>query len=250
MSYPGVPGAPGAPVPPKKKSNLLVWVLVGLVGFVVLVGILVAAAGYFMVKKVAKEGPAFAVTRMVAALNPDLEVVEADEAKGVIVVRNTRENKIYRLNLEDVKKGRIVFQEEGKEAVTVDVTKEGGQGAVEVHGPEGTMRMGAGADKPPDWVPAYPGATGEAQFSMRGAQGDSGSFSFLTKDPADQVARWFDAEFQKVNWKSSSNIMHQGGKTTGATVTAEDEKTGRGVIVTVSAEQEGTRVGVVYNAKP
>ena len=74
---------PQAP-PPQKKSNLLLWILLGVGGFIMIVIIGIVATGFFIAHKVKEAGfdadliksnPAMAVTKMMAATNPDIEVL-------------------------------------------------------------------------------------------------------------------------------------------------------------------------------
>src|SRR5450759_1653720 len=86
---PAPPGGPGAMYPPPpKKTSPIVWVLVGLGAFLLLVVIAVAGAGFFLVHKVKQAGldpelmrrnPGLATVKMMAALNPNIEVLSVNE---------------------------------------------------------------------------------------------------------------------------------------------------------------------------
>ena len=117
--------APAAPVkqaaPPRKKTSPLVWVLVGLLGLFLLVGIGVVAGGFFLVHKAKQAGldpslweknPGLAATKMITAMNPDVQVLKTDEDKGLITLRDKKTGKVYTMDFEAVKEGRIKFQEE------------------------------------------------------------------------------------------------------------------------------------------
>jgi hypothetical protein len=73
---------------------------------------------------------------MMAAVNPDIEVLDVDEDRGLVKVREKKTGKTLTLNFEDLKKGKIVVK-----------TNEGEEVAV------------GGKWEPPDWVPSYPGVT-------------------------------------------------------------------------------------------
>jgi hypothetical protein len=244
------------PPPAPKKTNVVLWIIVGVFGFFLFVGLLFMIAGYFFIQKVKQAGvdpdlmrrnPAMAVTKMIAAVNPNVEVISVDDAKGVIVVRNKTDGKVYRMNFEDVKQGRIVMQEEGKAPVTVDT--KGGSGSLEIKTPEGTTKIGGGVTHP-DWIPDYPGATNEGAYSVAGGEGDSGSYSFKTKDPVDKVISFYDDQFTKANLKVQRNSMNQNGKVVNGVVNAEDEGKKRNAIVTVSSDDQGVAtVGVTFQAK-
>src|SRR5689334_10874036 len=96
-----VPPPPGPPQmqmypPPPKKSNVLVWVLVGIGGFLLVVVIAVVCAGIFLVHKAKQAGldpdlirknPAMASVRVMAALNPNIEILSFDEDRSKVMVR-------------------------------------------------------------------------------------------------------------------------------------------------------------------
>ena len=101
-------------------------------------------AGFFVYRTAQRAGfdpremqrnPALAVSKMLAAVNPDLEVMHVNEGKGTITVREKSTGKVVTLNFDDVKRGRIVIgdESEGKTA-SIDIV--------------------ASADKVPSWLPA------------------------------------------------------------------------------------------------
>ena len=77
---PPIPGSfgpmPGNDPSQKKKTNIVVWVLLGIAGLVV-AGVLIAAgSAYYFVKQVANSGgPGMAIVKLITTLNPDLEVI-------------------------------------------------------------------------------------------------------------------------------------------------------------------------------
>lgn len=52
--------------------------------------------------------------KLIATLNPDLEVLNVSEAKGVITVKEKSSGKVVTLNFDDIKQGRIVINEGGR----------------------------------------------------------------------------------------------------------------------------------------
>src|SRR6187455_2979747 len=77
------PGLPGA-APAKRKTSPIVWVLVIILGIFVLGFVGVVGTGLFVYSKVRQAGvdpelfrtnPGLAVSRLIAAVNPDVEVV-------------------------------------------------------------------------------------------------------------------------------------------------------------------------------
>jgi hypothetical protein len=244
---------------PKKKTSPIVWILVGIAGVFVLMGIVVVAGGIFMVHKAKQAGldpdlmkrnPGLAATKFLATVNPNIQVLSTDEKKGLITLKDKQTGKVVTMTIDAVKNGKITFQEEGKEAVSVETRQDGSTGGVEVKSAEGSMKFGAGAvAKLPVWVPSYPGAAPEGTFSMQGQDGDTGSIQFKTKDPVDKVVRYYQAELKKGGLHETANITSSGGKSEGGLVTAEDESKKRNVLVSVSGGDEGTTVSVTYTTK-
>lgn len=253
MSTNVTPGPGSGQLPPAKKANWLLWVLAGCGGLIVIAALLALAGGLFVAHKAKQAGldpdlmqknPALAVTKMMATFNPDLEVLSVDERRGIITVRDKKDNKVLTINLEDAKKGKIVFQEQGKGAVAF----EGSEGSLKVQSDEGTMEFGAGG-KAPAWAPSYPGAKPEGVFQNKTAEGESGTFHFTVKDPPERVIQWYVAELNKAGMKTTSNAVQENGKTTGGMASAQDPGGKRSASVVVGYSEEGTSVTVTFGEK-
>jgi hypothetical protein len=236
--------------PQAKKTNPLVWVLAAVLGLFFLAGIVVIGAGYYVVHKVkqAAANPALAVTRMIAAANPDVEVVSIDENKGILTVRDKKTGKTITMNFEDAKNGRFVFKEDGKDAVTVDAGGGGSTGKVEIKTADGVARLGAGGQLP-SWLPSYPGADTKGTFSATGNTGETGSFAFTTKDPFDRVLNFYEDGLKKAGLHVTRTVTGSDGKSSGAVLNGEDESKNRTAAVILGASDEGTTVSLTFSAK-
>jgi len=128
--------------PPQRKSKVLVWVLLGCGGLIALVLIAMLALGLFIRHRASEFGgnPGFAAAKMLAAMNPNVEVVAADEATGKITLRHKRTGKTVTLDFRDVQEGRISFEDEDGKKVEIETRGEGGRGSVTVKEPDGTTR--------------------------------------------------------------------------------------------------------------
>ena len=244
---PTQPVPPGQPVPPKKKTSPIVWILIGVVAFMFIAVVLAVGTLYFVGRKVARDitsNPAGAVTRLIAAANPDVDVLKYDETRGIITVRDKKTGKTFTMNFEDVKNGKFVMQEEGKPAVTMETSASG----LEVKSAEGNLKIGAGG-KAPDWVPGYPGSNPEGTFGMQGNDGETGSYHFKTKDAADKILSFYSDALGKAGLKVNSTTTSENGKTSGGMVMGEDESKKRSAMVTVGTEEGESTVSVTFSVK-
>ncbi|MGE5645237.1 MAG: hypothetical protein ACM336_05535 [Acidobacteriota bacterium] len=221
-----VPPAP-APGAPKKKTSPLVWILIAIVGFIVLAIVGVTAVGFFAYHKAKQAGfdvallekkPELALLKMAVAANPDAEIVSIDEDRGIASVKNKKTGKVVTLNFEDIKNGKLTFEEDGQK-----VTLAGGDNAVKL----------------PSWLPAYAGATMHG-IAGEGPKGSAGGFSFKTADPPEKVAAFYEDELKKAGLTAERKAF---GST--ATVTAEDG--GRKASVTVIADGTGSEVSGTFS---
>jgi Predicted membrane protein len=135
--------APSVSTAPKKISPI-VWILVGIFGLFVVLGIALTAGAAFVAHKV-KQNPALAIAKLATVGNPDLEAVAADEGANTVTFKDKRTGETVTMNFDDVKKGKIVFKSNGKEA-TIQAHGEGQNGTLEINSPDGTVKIGAGAD--------------------------------------------------------------------------------------------------------
>ena len=244
---------PSYPPPPKKKSNVVVWVLAGCGTFVVLGVIAVMALSYFVWNK-AKEiekNPAFAVAKMMVSANPDVELVSADEEKGLITIKDKKTGEVFTVNLDDVENGKLTLKKDGEDAVTFEAKGDESRGSLEVKSAEGTASFGSGSvDKLPDWLPAYPGSGPEGSYSAQSKEGQSGGFNFLTADTPNKVISFYEESLERAGLTVTTNIMKQSGKATGGFASGEDSNQKRTAYITAAVGEDGTRVNVVFTIKP
>ncbi len=244
MSSPQVPLPPQPPPVPVKKTSPLVWILVGIISFMFLIGAVIAVGGYLFMNKVKQvAGSPAGVVKMMAAMNPDVEVISTDDSNGKITLKDKKSGKVITMNFDDVKNGKITFQEEGKEAVNIQAKGNGDAGSVDISGPDGKMHFGSGSGKVPAWVPAYPGSTPHGTYSASSDKEETGHYSFTTPDAVDKVAQYYQDQLKQAGY--SVNSVNAGG--TIVTGHTEDNKRTLGItLVSVSGE---TTASVTYNEK-
>jgi hypothetical protein len=233
---------------PKKTSPVL-WIVLGVLGFFVLIGLVVAIGVGMFVHKV-KQNPAMAVAKLLTAANPDIQVLEADEGRNSVKLRDKRTGETITVNLDDLKNGRINLRGPKGERATINAHGDGQNGSLEINGPDGSMKFGAGANaKMPDWVPVYPGATPTANFSMQGGDGSGGTFTYTTKDAPDAVIAFYNRTLTGNGFKITSTVNGTANGASGNMLSAENEATKQTVVVTVGNENGASAVSVIYGTK-
>src|SRR5580698_7331911 len=102
---------------PPKKSNVLMWVLIGVGGLFLLVVLAVGAGSFFLYRTVKNAGfdaalmsrnPGLAMAKMVTALNPDTEIVSTNYRSRTVVVREKSTGKIMTMKFDPDKKTMVI----------------------------------------------------------------------------------------------------------------------------------------------
>jgi len=246
----GAPPYQGPPMQagPKKTSPVL-WIVLGVLGFFVLVGLVITIGIGMFVHKV-KQNPAMAVAKLLTAANPDVEVLDADEGRNSVKLRDKKTGETITVNLDDLKNGRINLRGPKGERATINAHGDGQNGSLEINGPQGSMKFGAGANaKMPDWVPVYPGATPTANFSMQGGDGSGGSFAYTTKDSMENVAAFYNRTLTGSGFKINATVNGASNGASGTMLSAENETSKQTVVVTIGTENSVTAINIIYGTK-
>jgi len=247
-------GPPGA-APPPAKGGALKWVLFGCLGMILVGGLVTVGGVWWVGRKVkqvvdpglASRNPALAAAKMIATLNPDLEIVSMDEGRGTITIRNRKENKTVTFNAEDVKNGKFSFEtEEGKMEIQ---TGGGGQeGTLRVKGPDGEMTMG-GNIKLPAWLPAYPGAEATGSFGVQSSkEGQGGTAAFKTSDSVEKVTAFYQSALKGAGLTVTWNSMRTSDSQV-VTLEGKDPSEKREAGVTIAAQDGATQVTLTFQSK-
>jgi hypothetical protein len=207
------------PPPPPKKSNVVLWVLVGVGGFFLLIATVVVIGIAYVARN-----PALVMTKMITAANPNVDVVSVNRDNKQITLRDKKTGKTYNISFDDAKNGKFTVRENG------------GQTAFSI----------GGAARLPAWVPNYPGSAPQAAFSARGNEGDSGTFTFKTRDSADKVTKFYQEQFQASGLEITTNVTHQESQSAGGMLVAQDNVKKHTVTVVIGAEDLDTTVAVTY----
>jgi hypothetical protein len=235
----------------RKKTSPLIWVLVGCGGLTVIALVILFALGFFVSKKASEFGknPGFAAAKMIASMNPNVDVVRADENTGKITLRDKKTGKTVTLDFQEIQKGRISFEGEDGERVDIRGDGEGGTGSVTVEGREGKMRFGQGSlSDIPDWVPRCPGGESVGAYAAQSSGEQGGTFQLKCSGSAEQVAAYYERELKGAGMKIEKHSMQADNRSV-QTVMGTDEGRQRVVTATVSSSDEGTVVMTVYQTK-
>ena len=226
---------PGAVVP--RKTSPVVWILVAVLGLFVVGGVVVVGTLRYFVHKAGldpelmQRNPGLAVSKMIAAVNPDVDVLSTDDARGRITVRDKKTGKVVTLNFDDVKNGKFTFSATGDDGKTA------------------SMEFGATTAKLPSWIPTYPGAETKGTFSIKGddgsGRGEGGSYAFTTPDSPAKVKSFYEDKCKQAGMKVNMNMAtDQGGM-----IVATDEGERHSLTVTVTGGAGDTNVAVIYGTK-
>jgi hypothetical protein len=271
-----------SPQPPVKKGlGALAWVLIILGSLFLLFVLTIVAGGFFLVHKARQAGldpdlmkrnPGLAVTKLITTVNPNTEVLSVDESRGIIHIRDKQNRKTYTMNFEDAKRGKMMFQEDGKDALTLTATGDGQKakvvvqsngkdtltmnasgdgktGTLDIRTADGTTRLGAGAANAPSWLPVYPGSQPEGLIGANTAEASTGSFHFATKDTPEKIAAFYKHALIATGFKlGTTTTSEAAGKVTGA-FSAEDEANNRNVLIGYETENGATSITVGFSQK-
>lgn len=262
----GAPGAPSPQAPPPaaspvvipaqapKKGRFIFWALGGCAVLIVIAVIIVFSTCHFFAHKAGldlglmQKNPGLAVAKMVAAANPDIEVVSVDEGRGIIRVRDKKTGKDLTMDLKDAQKGKISFIDDQNKKVEIETHGEGNNAALEIHSSEGTVRMGTNvAGQLPNWLPSYPGA--ESAGTMAFNTGKTGACALKTKDSVEAVAAFYENALKSAGFEVQKTLTQNTGQGSMAILSASDKKTQRTANVTAAHSEEGTVINLAFETK-
>jgi hypothetical protein len=236
---PPVVAPPPEPFVKRRRTSPLVVALI-VIGCLFGLGIIaVVGTGLFFVNKARQAGvdpelwardPGMAVAKMIAAFNPEMEMISTDRASGVVRLRNRRTGKEVTMSLDDARRGRFRFEAEDEQGKTA------------------TLEIG-GEGKIPAWVPEYPGSSDvKPVFVAKGESGntvgEAGSVTFTTRDSAEKVVAFYQAKAEEMGMR----VQIKASSSDGGTVVGVDEVSERTITAVVSGGSP-TTVHLTYARK-
>ena len=212
----------------KKGLSPLAWIAIGCGGIVLIGLIVVVAGGLFVAKKAsdfvedAQKNPAYTYARLIAATNPDIEVVDRDDEKQMVSLKNLKTNEVVTLNLEDLEQGRISW-------VTAD----------------GEVKIGANVGDIPSWVPIPPGSEANLNYSATENGEASGMVTYTVDDSVDEVITWYKEKLESDGYQLQSHNADMGEQGQTGTLVGVDEESGRRITINAASQEDGSSAGSI-----
>ena len=245
---------PVVPQQPQKKGlSPLAWVGIGCLGLLVIGGIVATVITVFVVGKVKEvasemeEDPVATTAKLLAAANPDVELVSTDKENRTVTFRDVKTGEELTFGYDDIEKGKVTFSS-GSETAELEVaTGDDGSGGLTVKTSEGTATFGAGGDASdiPDWVPVYPGVTPTSNFSAEGTGQYTGTFSFTSDSDVESILDFYDDQGKQAGLETKSRTT----TSEGAIWVAASSDESRGLTVMASKGGGGMEVVVSFTEK-
>jgi hypothetical protein len=206
----------------RRKTSVVVWILCGFAGLILLGLLGTAAVAYWFVSN-----PGLALSKVLTAANPDIEVLNVDNAGRRLTIRDRRDGKEVSVSFDDVKNGRISLS------------------AKDENGKVEQVEIGGGAGKLPSWVPVYPSAKVEGHVSGTGNDGEQmaegGVYSFTSGDTPSQVMSFYQDKARDLGMKVElTTATAEGGH-----FSAAEEDANRSMVVLVGTRSGGGASGSV-----
>lgn len=236
----------------KKGLGPVAWIAIGCGVLVVVVVLAGTVGGLFLAKKGKgfveefKENPARKTAETAVRMNPQLELVDSDDSE--MTVRDKATGETVTVRYEDWEEGKIQFESDDGEDVTLDLGAAGEEsGVLTVTDEKGNRATyGAmGSDDVPAWVPGpgYSGADEHGTNALVVRDGEiSGSGWMTTGDDWDEVAAYFETEFEELGIEPQRN---ESSGPQGHTLILSGEAGERWLMVNLT-EQDGGGVRAVY----
>jgi hypothetical protein len=253
---PYIPPPSSSAPPPQKKGRWIFWTLGGCL-LVIIIGVIIvfSTCTYFAHKAgldpdLLQKKPELAMVKMLVSANPDLELVSIDEDRGIIRVREKKTGKELTVDLENAKKGKIVFSDENNKKVEIQTQGEGANAGMEIKSDEGSVKIGANAaSQLPNWLPPYPGAEAAGGMMLNAEKGNGGSCTFKSKDSIEAVSAYYENALKGAGFEVKKVPMQIQGQGSMIMLAASDDKTQRKASVTAAHTPDGTVISLTYEGK-
>jgi hypothetical protein len=231
----------------------LAWIGIGCVVLLVLCGIALGIMGFIAKRAVDKfsKNPTMAAAELAVKMNPDLELVNADEAHNTITVKDKKTGETTTISADDAKngkwsiktdKGSATFDASSGQGVNIQATDEKGQKSTTTFG-------GTGAPQNlPSWLPVYPGGTVQGTYDTTNAEGRTAAFTVSTTDASTKVIDYYESQLKGAGLPAEKSTYTTNGQT-GGTVTGKSADGKREASVMVSTTNGSTQAVITFSEK-
>lgn len=255
---------PAAPTsqgqPPKKGSNVLMWILLGCGGIVFLAFLVVFLAGFIFYRaakstgitdtELAEKNPALYSAQIMVKSDPDLEFISIDRDNGTITFKNKKSGKTTTWNAKDIADGKYSVETTDTHGLTerTEINAESeGQGSITVKTDKGVSTWG-GSVKAPAWLPIYTGAKGLTGGTQKDDTGERGAYTLKTSDSLEQVITFYKDVFKKAGIEyQESTVLNEGTKM--IMLVSKDNNGARTASATATTADGETLVQLIYEEK-
>jgi hypothetical protein len=246
-----VPPPPGSP-PPRKGLSPLAWVGIGCGVIIVLAMIVLGVLGFFVKKKADEisKNPTMAAAKIAVQLNPDLELVSADEAHNTLTIKDKKTGEVVTFNAEDIKNGKLTIKSNKNGTTTFDGSSTNG-GSLKVTNDKGEVSTFNGGGTPqnlPSWLPVYPGGAVQGTFDTTSAEGRSAAFTVTTTDAVSKVMDFYETQFKGAGLKVDKSTFSSNGQD-GGTLSAKSDDDKRQASVLLGTADGKTSATVTFQEK-
>jgi hypothetical protein len=207
-------------------------------------GIVATVIAVFLAGKVKQmaDDPVAATAKVLAAANPDIELVSADKESRTVVFRDVKTGKELTFNYDDIEQGKVSFSS-GSETAQLEVETE--RGGLTVKTSEATATFGADSSDVPSWVPIYSGASPQGNFSAEGDGQRTGNVTFKAAAGVEEILAFYDGEAGKLGLEVQSRTTTPGG----AMWIAASSDQSRTLTVMAAKGDSGTDVNLTFTEK-
>ena len=213
------------PSPARRGVSPIVWVIVAVFGIIFLGVAGVIFSGAMLLHR-AGRNPAAALARAAALSNHNLEVVSQDDGSGTVTVRDRETGKTVTLNFNDAKEGKFHFSGTDDNGKTAD------------------FQIGGSAHVP-GWVPVYPGASVQANFTGRDSNNEGGNVTYTTPDDASKVNSFYQDKVKGLGMQTNMTTN----TSDGSMMVASDQDGHRSLTVVVGSSSGKTTINLTYGEK-
>jgi hypothetical protein len=222
---------------------------------IVVVGVVLVAGGMFVAKKAKDAGfdtelmarnPGLAAARMMVTANPELDLVDMDENRGTLTIRNKETGETLTVDFRDIEEGRLTFSTDEGE-VTFRGDDSGAR--MEVRGETGetqTLEFGALAHRSriPDWIPLHQGDLNVGFTATDGGK-RVGMFSIETTSSRQSARDFYVAELEGRGFSPSVSSLEVPGMAM-ITISAPHPDGTRELTILINEAEGKTTITVNY----